>query len=244
MLEDGIVADAKLWTHYITAAARAQNVRLAASWHAQMVRESKPRAPPNMCATNALISAYARCGDMAGAKAVLRREVLGKGARPDEHTLVALLTGAARSNQRLAEVEAIWAMGEEHGVRLNSFVGTTLIQAYRRSAHATKDVREKERGLQLGKALLVRLVHFRQLSPHALACQMAFCMELGHAERAWKLAERAEGQWNVLMTPDAWEAVARAAEDAGLLRQAALLRDKAQALAMQLVGAGDEGNGE
>jgi len=128
MVEDEVVADQVLWCHFITAAARDNNVRLAANFYSQMLSEGMA---PTLPIINALLNATGATGDLASTQKLYHEEVLGRGFQPDTYTAVALITAAARGNASLSAIDAIWHQLRNRGVRLNEFVGTALLTAYR-----------------------------------------------------------------------------------------------------------------
>jgi hypothetical protein len=81
------------------------------------------------------------------------RQMEEDGVKPDGHTIVALLTGAARCVQSTAaDIDAILSYSNSTGVKLSSFLCAALIQAYRSCSEMNPDERAR-----LGEAVIARM---------------------------------------------------------------------------------------
>eukprot|EP00892_Ulva_mutabilis_P010592 jgi/Ulvmu1/7905/UM004_0137.1 len=147
MIRKGMTPDGQLSATFMKVFCAAMQVHTA-----EVIFRSKLKqwgVQPDRYHFNALLSAHARQGDLDSVRGLLR-EMEMKRVGPDEHTLVFVLTAAARSRgTALAHVEAVLELARRHGLRRNAYVCAALIQAYRNCLEVSPAQRQ-----QLGEAVL------------------------------------------------------------------------------------------
>lgn len=232
--------DEEVWSTLITLAGRADRPDLASTYY-QAYRRSIDDGRTSLHSSiprhihNCLLAAHARHAPLTEILSMYRK-MIAEGMQPDTYTFNALFKSAAQSSSPLHEIEDL--VGEtlrrHPQVKLNTILGTTLINAYKRSLETLRTSRET---VGMASALIVERVH--KILDELEGQRMANCLtygavmvihaQLGDPHSVKKLLERMEAE-GVAIDSTTYENVAMGFENAGLGGLAAQLKKKAEAI--------------
>jgi pentatricopeptide repeat protein len=232
--------DEDVWSTLITLAGRADRPDLASTYY-QAYRRSMDDGTTSLNSNiprhihNCLLTAHARhapLADMLG----MYRKMVAEGMQPDTYTFNALFKSAAQSSSPLHEIEDL--VGEtlkrNPQVKLNTILGTTLINAYKRSHEALRGSRESsgmasELILERVYKVLDELEGQRMANCQTYGAVMVIHSHLGDPHSVKKLLERMEEQ-GVTVDAMTYENVAKGFQNAGLGSLADQLLKKAKVI--------------
>ena len=226
-----------VWSTLITLAGRADRPDLASTYYQAYRRSIHDEGSTALNSTiprhinNCLLVAHSRHAPLNDMLSMYHKMVAG-GLQPDSYTFNALFKAAAQASSPLYEIEELVSeMKRYPQVQLNTILGTTLINAYKRSHEALRATRESS---GMASELIVERVYkiLDELEGQKLAnCQtygavMVIHAHLGDPQSVKKLLERMEEE-GVTIDATTYENVAMGFENAGLGGLAAQLLKKA-----------------
>jgi len=226
MQRDRISPDPEVWSMYIIAAGRANRPDLAMTFFNACIASG---CMPNQQIYNSLLCSQARVLDLDEVLALYRR-MLSDGMAPDEYTFNAILTAMGRIGASLYAVEDLVGEMARWGVQTNTYLGTSLINAYKRVPEmAYRDPRTTSMLLEKAHDVLGKLEVSRQANSQTYASLMAMHAQLGDMTGVQQLLRRMH---EAGVQPDAmmYHALARACEEGGLVQQAQKFKEQAGAL--------------
>ena len=229
--------DEEVFSTLISLAGRADRPDLASTYY-QAYRRTLDDGRTNPTPTipkhiqNCLLAAHSRHAPLPEILSMYRK-MLDEGLKPDEYTFNALFKAASCASAPLHDVEDLASEMRRHPqVKLNTILGTTIINAYRRS---NENLRSTSEPHGLATELIVERVYriLDELEGQKLAnCQtygavMVIHSHLGDPMSVKKLLERMEAE-GVTIDATTYENVAKGFESAGLGGLASQLMKKAE----------------
>ncbi|KAG2484036.1 hypothetical protein HYH03_017126 [Edaphochlamys debaryana] len=136
--------------------------------------------------------------------------------RPDAYTFNALLTAAAHQMADLAMLEALRSEMRHHGVPLNTHIGTTLINALRRTPELSRgDAHAAAAATAAAESAMAELLDSKSASATSYICMAAFYATAQRPNDLVRTVRQLLGS-GLIADASAWRFLMAAVVDAGL----------------------------